>query len=95
MMKIAKVVGLTLALAIGVGALTIVVRAQASAQLPALGTTEPEAREQTIQSIFGGTVPWIGQAVFKAAPPARRTALVQGAVAWAKAFVQSPAFKTA
>lgn len=78
--------------AIAVGAIAVAVRAQA---LPDLGTSEAAAREQAIQSIFGGTIPWIGVAVFKAASPVRRTALAQGAVAWAKVFVQSAAFRTA
>ena len=63
--------------------------------LPALGVPETEVREYTIRSIFGATVSWVGQAVFKAASPAQRTTLVQGSIAWAKAFTQSAAFKTA
>jgi hypothetical protein len=78
--------------AIGIAALAVVVHGQA---LPALGTAESEVREQLVQSIFGGTVPFVGVAVFKAASPAQRTSLVQSSIAWAKAFTQSAAFKAA
>lgn len=60
-----------------------------------LGVEESEARQETIRAIVSGGVPWVGAKVFKAAPPTRRVALVQGALAWVKAFTQSPAFKTA
>lgn len=59
-----------------------------------LGVREPEARDAMIGSLMNGGQPGLGAQVFKAAPPARRTALVQGAFAWAKAFAQTAAFKT-
>jgi hypothetical protein len=60
-----------------------------------LSTQEPEARAQAVQTVLNGSVPYLGVAAFKKATPAMRTALVQRAAAWAKAFTQSPAFKTA
>jgi hypothetical protein len=60
-----------------------------------LGTDDNEAQQETIQAVLNGWTPSIGAQAFKAAAPARRAALVQAALAWAKSFIQSPAFKTA
>jgi hypothetical protein len=60
-----------------------------------LNTQEAEARTQAVQTVLNGSVPYLGVAAFKKATPAMRTALVQRSAAWAKAFLQSPAFKMA
>ncbi|MFI5178165.1 MAG: hypothetical protein ACHQO8_06370 [Vicinamibacterales bacterium] len=75
--------------AVGLAAAVVIVRADV---LSDLGVPDSEARAQMVQSILGGTVPWVGVQVFKAAAPERRVALVRGVVAWAKAFSQTPAF---
>lgn len=59
-----------------------------------LGTDEAAAKQQAIETVFRGYVPSIGSSAFKAAAPAARAAIVQRVAAWAKAYVQSPAFKT-
>lgn len=77
---------------VALAAFASVARGQA---LPDLGGPESEAREQTVQAVFGGNLPYLGVAAFKMASPARRVALAQAAIAWAKVFVQSAAFRTA
>ncbi|HEX4347159.1 MAG TPA: hypothetical protein VHZ73_06280 [Vicinamibacterales bacterium] len=60
-----------------------------------LGTQESEARQQTLNTVLHGYLPSLGATAFKAATPAARSAMVQKVAAWAKTFIQSPAFKTA
>ena len=59
-----------------------------------MGTQESEAKNESVRAIVTGSIPWVGAQVFKKAPPAMRTAMVQKAVAWAKLYLQSPAFKS-
>lgn len=73
----------------------IAVAAPAAApRLPAaLGIPEADARGYALDAFAGGSVAWwAGKEAFLAAPPAARVALVEQTLAWAKAFVASPAF---
>ena len=74
------------------GLLVIGVAAQNA--LTTLGIKETDARQQMVWALSDGHVPWYGAAkVFKAADAATRAKLVQSAMAWAKACVQSASFK--
>jgi flagellar biosynthesis GTPase FlhF len=67
---------------------------EAQSGLAALGVDEATARRGFVNALAGGYVDVFQAAkVFKAAPPATRAALVKGAMAWARTFMESAAFK--
>ncbi len=66
----------------------------AQGALGSLGVKEDEAKRQTVWSVTSGRVPIsLAAKAFKAADSSARTSLVQGALAWIKAYTESPAFK--
>jgi hypothetical protein len=70
------------------------VGAQAQSALAALGVDEPRARREVIGSLTSGyvNVSAAAKAIRAAAPPVRAT-LVRNAIAWARAYTESAAFK--
>lgn len=81
-----------------VAALAVVTASGLAAQaVPSqLGLAEREAQESFLGSVVAGYPQWgaAGKA-FVALPASVRVAVVQGGVAWARAYVKSPAFRTA
>lgn len=64
--------------------------------LSQLGVAPQQAREAVSEVLGTGLIyPGIGGAAFKAAVPAARAALVNGAVAWLKSYTATPEFKQA
>src|SRR5512140_1070077 len=61
--------------------------------LASLGIKEADAREQAVRALNGRVPVGLAAAAFRAANGATRGALVQGILAWVKAYAQSPAFK--
>jgi len=59
-----------------------------------LGTTEAEAKQQALQAVTNGSIPYFGVTAFKAATAAKRTALVQAVLTWAKGYFSTPEFKS-
>ena len=59
-----------------------------------LGVSEASAKQEVVRTFADGYVPWhLGAKAFKAAAPALRVTSVKGAIAWAKAYTETPAFK--
>lgn len=57
------------------------------------GLTVENAKAQTLDSFWGGYVPWeLGARIVKAAPPATRAALITGGIGWVKQFTATPEF---
>jgi hypothetical protein len=79
-------------MAAGLGILTGAVGAQNA--LADLGVAEATARREIVRTLTGGYVNvYQATKAFKAASPAVRVTLVKGAIAWAKAYTESTAFK--
>lgn len=79
-----------------IGMLLILVMADAVAQsvLSSLGVKEDEAQRQALWAVTSNRVPvQMAAKAFKAADSALRAKLVQGAMAWFKAYTESAAFK--
>lgn len=67
---------------------------QAQGSLTGLGVSEVSAKRDVVPSLTGGYVSVYPAArAFKAATPATRATLVKAAIAWAKAYTESAAFK--
>jgi len=82
-----------LVLSLAVAAATI---AWAADVLTQLGIPAELAKEEAVSAVGNGHFNTsLGAKVIKAAPPAVRAELVTGAIAWAKAYVASPEFRTA
>ncbi len=81
---------------VGLGVVGVLVSLAAADVLAELGIGEADAKGRVIQSLNTGYVNFspAGKA-FKAAAPAVREALVKGVLTWAKAYTESPEFKTA
>jgi hypothetical protein len=79
-----------------VGVVGVLVSLAAADALAELGIKEPDAKQRVIEALNSGYVNFspAGKAL-KAAAPAVREALVKGVLAWAKAYTESPEFKTA
>lgn len=62
-----------------------------------LGMSERETQETFLGSVFSGYPQWSSavSAAFVALPASVRTTVVQGGFAWARAWVKSPAFRSA
>lgn len=81
----------------GVG-LAIVTAANLAAQtVPSqLGVSEGDAQQSLLGSVVSGYPQWsVAGKAFVALPAAARVAVVQGGFVWARAYVKSPAFRTA
>lgn len=62
--------------------------------MSSLGVKEEEAKRQMVWALNSNRVPTsLAASAFKAADAALRPKLVQGALAWIKAYTESPAFK--
>lgn len=91
-MRIRNIAGRALCLALVAGWAAIVLGQNA---LATLGVQESQAKRDMVYALTGGNVNvYPARAAFKAAAPAARAALVKTAMAWAKAYTESPAFKT-
>lgn len=83
----------------GVGTLVAVTAslgAVAQEALPKIGISEASARGEVLRSLEGGYVNYgTVAAAFKAVSGAARAQLAASAIAWARAYVESPAFQKA
>jgi len=77
----------------GAGALACVAVLTAQTVVSRVGLSEADARQMFGEALVGVASPGAAAKPFLALPPAARAAVVTDAVAWAKAYVNSAAFK--
>lgn len=84
--------GIVLGLGLTVSALVVGLVAQGT--LAGLGVQELTAKQEMVQTLADGYVPWhLGAKAFKVAPAPARAAMVKAAMAWAKVYTETPAFR--
>jgi hypothetical protein len=90
-MRIRRLVTAGACLAVAAG---WIAAALAQNALAGLGVQETGAKRDIIHALVNGNVNvYPARQAFKAAAPAARAALVKGAIDWARAYTESPAFK--
>ena len=84
--------GVVLGLGLTVSALVAGLVAQGT--LADLGVQEATAKQEAVRTLADGYVPWhLAAKPFKAADATARAAMVKTALAWAKAYTETPAFR--
>jgi hypothetical protein len=84
----------TTVLAVGTALAAAVAGVLAQGTLADLGVQEAAAKQQIVGTLADGYVPWhLAAKPFKAAGAPVRVAMVRTAMAWAKAYTETPAFR--